>query len=322
MMLSCVFFQIESEEIDKKEKQLWLDELLTRTVIFNNDECLETVSTCAQFLSFNNCIQILDYVKIIKTETEDDISMGDMNEWIPTILTKALDNFKADQLIELILYEIRHFGKDVTFFQWEQFEQRCTVFFNKSVENIDLKAFLKLCFENPECVWQKFFNEACTSQQQAKNFCTLASGIKKFSTLYLLDFLYSSFLGNYDEKFYPYLLFEIHEAEIIDKNAFFKNFVYKVVSESLDSQRYAPLLAILKALSMIVHKTKSVPVFGGITAPVVVMIGQILDQCRWDLVTYSDLHDEIVRLSIDCIQMTNKTFLPVVIVKGEFCLIQ
>lgn len=178
----------------------------------------------------------------------------------------------------------------------------------------DTHEFLKLCFENPLHMWLKFFEVSCNSELQIKNLCKTAKKMYKLSEFYINEMMSSLFeKRTFEERYIPHLITEIYiELFSLKKIEFFKLYINKNINILLENEDFDKIAVIIKSLNMIANRNTGPKVlnFGEATAPVLLMAAQLMDKCRWDLISYSDVRDEIVRGSIDLIQNVSKKHLP------------
>ncbi|XP_055370705.1 uncharacterized protein LOC129605151 [Condylostylus longicornis] len=311
------------ELLEYNEKKAWFDELLSRSISFGNDECLETIRANSKLINVENIIQMIDFLHLemqtkLSPENEIETCENNVNQDLLKILVKSLDNFNAEQLLQICSYAKEKFGSDHSFFEQENLDERCTEFFNKYNESFDTQLFLQFCFENPRYVWRKFFEVACNSDKQVGNFCLTVKRTLKYSKTYFESLFKSSFNSNKsDEKFYPNLVAEAYFQIYFERKwEFFKEFINKNCTDILSSENFIDLIPILKALNIIASKNvkelgQNTLIFGEVTAPVLIMAAQIMEKCRWDLISYSDIKEEIVRTCIEFITIVSKKFLPV-----------
>lgn len=215
----------------------------------------------------------------------------------------------------MILLKINFLNfQQVTFAEQDNFSNRATEFFNKYEITFDIMEFLKLCFENPLQMWLKFFEVSCNSELHVKNLCKTAKKIYKLSEFYINEMMITLFeKSSFEEKYIPHLLTEIYiNLFPLKKIQFFKLYINKNINVLLENEDFDKIAVIINSLNMIADMNTGPKMlnFGEATAPVLLMAAQLMDKCRWDLITYSDVRDEIVRGSIDLIQKVSKTYLP------------
>lgn len=311
------------EPLERLVKKAWFDGLVKRTVSLGNEECLEAIKDNIKLIGLENCMEIIDYIDLedkvrmqsAETEAEDDDMDIDSKSDLVIILQAGVETLKSVDIIKLINYEVKRFGRDVSLFEGERFSERSTEFLNKFSNDFDEQAFLCLCFENPQAMWSKMFEVACNSEEHISTFCSMVKLMRPLSNDYFYPLL-SEALGNerIHQKYFSQLLcsiyFELWSERQID---FFKRFFNSNVNEMLDGERYGDLIPMVKCLNLIASKgskDKEVLPFGEATAPVLLMAAQIMENVRWDLLTYSDEKDEILKDCAQFIQNTIKGFLP------------
>ncbi|XP_017472165.1 PREDICTED: uncharacterized protein LOC108363333 [Rhagoletis zephyria] len=315
-------------------KKAWFDELFNRSMALGNDECLDAIKENIKLMTPHNCQQAIDFIKLSQL-SQADIADNDGDgegensekmqvdtcefEALTSLMLLGLQNFKSEDILQLLAYQTKAFDKSTSVCCQDDYQRRVTEFLNKYAASFDLQQFLVLCFENPAQMWAKFFDSACHNSEHVRNFCTTIKQSRPFSNIYF-DELLESAMHDHEkltQKNFPELLCEIYYTlyHPSRKTEFLKQFMNKNVNDLLDTQRFGHLLPIVKALNLIAMHDETQPnkqlAFGEVTAPVLLMAAQIMDKTRWDLITYTDARDEVVRECIQFIQYTSKRFLPV-----------
>ncbi|KAM7350075.1 gem-associated protein 4b-like [Cochliomyia hominivorax] len=328
---------LDNSALDYNIRKAWFDELLNRTVALGNEECLQSIKQNIKLMTVEHCLQILDFIKLeirrnyqeTENESLDDLkpNLDNMDidpedyEELGELILKALENYNKEQLIVVLNYQSKLYGFNTTLFARPDISSRITEFFNKyngESSTFDIQQFLILSFENGEMAWQKFFNMASHNLALITNYCYTVKLSRPLSNNYFISHLLAAFneLTSLEQRFFPALLCEIYFTLYYpdNKTEFLKKIIHKHVNQYLDQQQFEHLLPLVKCLNLIGSYGESQsnkPLnFGEITAPVLLMAAQIMDKARWDLITYSDVRDEIVRECIQFIQKTSKKFLP------------
>ncbi|XP_055846943.1 uncharacterized protein LOC129912635 [Episyrphus balteatus] len=310
-----------SEPLERHVKKAWFDELFKKPVALGNDECLQSIKDNIKLFGLENAMEIVDYIDLeqkVREQSEEEIENEDMEIdsalGLTQILLAGVEIFKPADIITLINYEVKKFGKDVNRFQAERFSERATEFLNKFSNSFDELGFLCLCFENPQVMWGKMFDVACNSEEHIGIFCSMVKLMRPLSNDYFYPLLNSALRDDrIQQKFFSQLLCSIYFELCFERQTdFFKRFFNSSVNEMLDAERYTDLIPLVKCLNLIVSKgNKDVLPFGEATAPVLLMAAQIMENVRWDLLTYSNEKDEILKECAQFVQNTIKGFLPV-----------
>uniref|UniRef100_A0A1A9VB83 Uncharacterized protein n=1 Tax=Glossina austeni TaxID=7395 RepID=A0A1A9VB83_GLOAU len=302
-------------------RKAWLDELFNRPMALINDECLEAIKSNIKIISVENCQQILDFVKLdISREPDDECDDKDYED-LGILINAALENFDVSQVLAIVNYQNKLFGFKSSLFMRPDLEQRITEFLNKynaDSDTFDYHHFLTLVFEHAEMVWQKLFDSACHNIAHIKSYCVTVKQLRPMSNSYYMPHLLAA-LNNVDylqKELFPQLLCELYfELYYSDgRTLFLKKIINQYINMYLDGQQFANVLPLVKTLNLIgcYGETQSYKplTFGEMTAPVLLTAAQVMDKSRWDLITYTDIRDEIVRECIRFIQQTSKKFLP------------
>lgn len=319
-------------------KKAWFDELFNRSIALGNDECLEAIKEHIKLMTLHNCQQALQFIKqssqlsqlqASDNETEEGGGEGeniekmqiDRNDFetLTSLMLLGIQNFKSEDILQLLTFQTKLFGKSTNICCQDDYQRRVTEFLNKYANSFDFQQFLVLCFEYPSQMWSKFFECACHNSEHVRNFCKTVQQSRPFSNIYFDELLENAMhdADKLKQKKFPELLCEIYFVlyHPSRKTEFLKQFMNKNVNAFLEAQRFGHLLPIVKALNLIAAhgetQSNKPLTFGEVTAPVLLMAAQIMDKARWDLITYTDERDELVRECIQFIQYTSKRFLPV-----------
>lgn len=336
---------LDDTKMEYKTRRAWFDELINRTVVaLGNEECLQSIKQNIKLMHVEHCQQILDFIKmeIIRNHLDDlnesdldkklDIENMDLDpedyEELSELIQLALQNFNVEQILSVLNYQCKIYGYNSTLFSRSDIANRSTEFFNKCNSDptaFDIQQFLILAFEAPQMVWQNFFECACHNMEHITIYSATVKQCRPWSNNYFKPQILAAFndLSCLEQRYFPALLCDIYFSLYYpdNKTEFLKQVIHKHVNEFLDNQQFTYLLPLVKCLNLInsYGETQSnKPLnFGEITAPVLLMAAQIMDKARWDLITYTDVRDEIVRESIQFIQKTSKKFLPNATEKGK-----
>lgn len=306
-------------------RKAWLDELFNRPMALINDECLEAIKSNIKIISVENCQQMLDFVKldISRNISEPDDEYDDKDyENLGLLINAALENFNTSQVLTIVNYQNKLFGFKSSLFMRPGLEQRINEFLNKynaDSNTFNYHHFLALTFEHAEMVWKKLFDSACHNTiAHIKNYCVTVKQLRPLSYSYYMPHLLAALkdVDYLQKEQFPQLLcelyFELYHPD--EKTLFLKQIINKYINMYLDGQLFDNLLPMVKTLNLIggYGETQSYKplTFGEMTAPVLLTAAQIMDKSRWDLITYTDIRDEIVRECIQFIQQTSKKFLP------------
>ena len=336
---------LDDIQLDYNIRKAWFDELLNRTVSLGNDECLQAIKQNIKLMTAEHSLHILDFIKLEilrnyqdekQNVTPEDMkcNLEQMNvdpedyEELSELVLLSMENYNVQQILSVLNYQCKLFGSNTTLFARAEISSRITEFLNKyhaDSSSFDVQQFLIYTFENAELAWQKFFDIACHNLAHINNYCSTVKLCRPLSNNYFIPQLLAALndLSSLEKRFFPTLLCEIYFSLYYpdNKTEFLKKIIHKHVNQYLDQQQFEQLLPLVKCLNIIGSHGESQsrkPLnFGEITAPVLLMAAQIMDKARWDLITYSDVRDEIVRECIQFIQKTSKKFLPNATEKGK-----
>lgn len=308
------------EMIEKLEKYansndkhipLWLDAFIDHgELVLGNTECLETLEMHFQSLTVAQVKRMILYAA--NTAEGDDGAIAD--EKLIEICLNSFDNFNNEDIFDLIQYSIDAEKQHFSYLQLENFDQFLIEIFNKTTFIQNRKAYLKLLIQNPHLFYDKLIDEALTTDLQMQNMVGIlmatATIFKNFIRNTIKDLIESKIVSieQHSTHILPKLLAELFFIDILPPHEFIVDTLYKrFLLTAMKNQNYSRIFLIMTTLVIISTKHK----FEGICPPLLVMASQVMELCRWNVLTFSDESVAIVLKTIEFITAVLKVFMPV-----------
>ncbi len=300
-----ILIKLDNMSSENDTKPIWISELIGRGVlVFENDECMETLEQNVKYFSVENVREILQYIRTAEN-VEDNIK---------ELVVNSIEHLTFDQIHEVILHVIAIQSEtNRSVMELDNFAQTLIEMFNKSTQELYSKLSFKIMVQNPIQFYKTMFKRALQNEQEIGDLLKFIVATDKISLMLIENELKNLFEMEFDKleakeravipKFLSHLFF----TNLIAKPLFIQTWLYRPLSKALTEKNYTKIVCFLKSLLLISHKYD----FEKLCPPVLVMCGQVLDQCRWDIVKYTDELETIVVISIDVVREVMKKFLPV-----------
>lgn len=308
------------EMIEKLEKlsnsndkniPLWLDAFIDHgELVLGNTECLETLEMHFQSLTVAQVKRMI----LFAANTAEDDDDATVDEKLIEICLNSFDQFNNDEIFDLIQYSIDEQKQHFSYLQLENFDQFLIEIFNKTTFVQNQKAYLKLLIQNPHLFYDKLIEEALTTDLQMQNMVGIiiatATIFKNFIQNTIKDLIESKSesIEQHSTHILPKLLAQLFFINILPAKEFIVDMLYKrFLLTAMKNQNYSRIILIMTTLTIISTKYK----FEGICPPLLVMASQIMELCRWNVLTFSDESVAIVLKTIEFINAVLKVFMPV-----------
>lgn len=301
--------KLERLQGDDEHIHLWLREFIARgELVLGNDECLAAIELHAVSVTAENVRQMIEYAATV------DIENGCVvEEKLIEICLTAFDHLSEATIIDLIQFSIERQQQHFSYMQLENFDSFLIEVFNKTAFAFDRKIYLKLLFQNPQLFYDKLFQEALTTEVQMRQMIEIlratAKVFKEFFETHLKLLIETKWNTNdrLVTPLVPKLIAQLFNLNVIDPVAFIIDNIYKkYLVQALQAKNLPRIALIINALLLIVQKYS----FHGIAAPIVVMSAQIIELCRWNVISFEDDAVVVVTKTIDFVQEILKKFLP------------
>lgn len=286
---------------------LWIDTFIGRgELVLGNQECLEMLEAYTDILTSGNIRQLILYASNV-----DDSACVD--EKLIDICLISFDYLCESDILPLISLALDVQRAAFPVFQTDDFDVTLTGVFNRCQYTEDSKTFLKLLFQNPQLFYDKVFDEAIRSEQQMTHMLRILKATASVARTFVdtnLSRLIEDKSQTADEtvqRYIPRFIANLFFANVIEPHVFIAQILYKkylipaILAQNLP--RIAQLMKVFWAISL-KHR------FGDLSPPILVMAAQVLQQCRWDLLRYTDELETIVVKTTEFINEVLKKYLP------------
>lgn len=302
--------KLERLQNDDEHIGLWLREFIARgELVLGNVECLEALELHAQTLTADNIRQLIAYAASV------DIDNGCVVEekLIECCLT-AFDHLSEATIVDLIQFSIEQQQQHFSYMQLDNFDSFLIEVFNKTSFVYDRKIYLKLLFQSPQLFYDKLFREALTTEVQMSQMVEILRVTAKVFKTFLgthLNALIETKCDTNDRlvaPLVPKLIAQLFHLNVIEPAAFIIDNIYKkYFVPALQSKNLPRIALIINALLLSVQQKYS---FDGFAAPILVMSAQIIELCRWTVISFDEGAVTVVTKTIDFVQEVLKKFLP------------
>lgn len=299
--------KLESFSRNDRDLGLWIDSFIGRgELVLDNQECLETLETFTDMLTSGNIRQLILYTCNVKEDTGVD-------DKLVNICLNAIDYLSETDILQLVLLATDEQQSHFTVFQLDNYEKSLTEVFNRCQYADDNKSFLKLLFQNPPLFYDKVFDEAIRSEHQMTHMLKILKSTSSVSSAYLeenLTILINDKMKIEDEtiqRLIPRFIAKAFFLNLIEPHTFITQLLYqKYLIPAMLSHNYPKISMLIKAFWAISLKYR----FGDLSPPILVMAAQVLQQCRWDLIKYTNELEAIIVKTTEFINEVMKKYLP------------
>lgn len=302
--------KLERLQGDDENIHLWLREFIARgELVLGNAECLEALEQHARSLTAENIRQLIAFAASV------DIDNGCVVEekLIECCLT-AFDHLGEAAIVDLIQFSIEQQQQHFSYMQLENFDSFLIEVFNKTSFMYDRKIYLKLLFQNPQLFYDKLFHEALTAEVQMVHMIEILRATTKVFKPFLGTHLNALMETKCDAAdrlvapLVPKLIAQMFHLNVIEPTAFIIDIIYKkYFVPALQSKNLPRITLIINALLLSVQQKYA---FDGFAAPILVMSAQIIELCRWSVISFNDDAVTVVTKTIEFVQEVLKKFLP------------
>lgn len=285
-------------------RRVWLEELLNRKeTLYFNEECLATIKENYELLSFANLMKMLEDHQHHEMDAEDEMQ-------IKEIFRLGSKNFRHEHKRDFCEELVRALGADYNLVADTSTD--LTNYFNKLTESsINEDEMWNLILLNPSMFFAHMLKDI---QKQDETQIEITLQILQTTHSIAEDFLKEIILeslnhsGNSHKSIQHVFFAGVFRLELVDRKTFVREIVMENLIKAMTNDDLHLLLLMLKTLNQIAKSLK-VEEF---VAPLQIVLAQILDKMRWDLITFSQIRETIVELSIENIQTLTK----IVIING------
>ncbi|KAJ6648606.1 hypothetical protein Bhyg_03836 [Pseudolycoriella hygida] len=295
--------KVDNMSSENETRSIWITELISRGVlVFENDECMETLEQNVTHFSVENVLEILNYIKTAE-EVEENVKLLIVNS------IKHLSQKEIEKIVQQVAVMQLETNRTI---ELDNFDQSLIEVFNKSAQMLYSKFSFRVMVQNPISFYKAIFNRAIHNEQEASDLTKFIAATKDISLGFMeheLKNLLEVEFDGHDVKVrsaIPKFMGQLFFTDLIPKPQFIQTWLYKPLTKALSEKNYVKIVCLLKTLLIISHKFD----FEKLCPPVLAMCAQVLDSCRWDIIKYTEELEDIVTTSIEVIGEAIKKFLP------------
>lgn len=304
--------KLDNMSAENETRSIWITEFVSRGIlVFENEECMETLEQNVKYFTVENVLAILKYIKTAEDDVEDNVK---------ELIINSIEHLPFDKIHEIIVQAIAMQSEIGRTIELDDFSQTLIEMFNKSTQTLYSKLSFKIMAQNPIKFYQTIFKRALQNEQEIGDLIKFIVATDKISLKLIENELKNLFEIEFDgldvkeRTIIPKFIGQLFFAGLIAKPQFIQSWLYKPLSKALSEKNYTKILCLLKSLLIISHKFD----FDKLCPPVLVMCGQVMDHCRWDIVKYTEELENIVVVAIDVIREVMKKFLPIGTDAGKY----
>ena len=286
-------------------RRVWFEELLNRSdTLYCNSECLQTVIENMDLVNFKDLMKILS-----EHQNYDDMDRED------ELLVRKIFKLGCGKLNCI---ESRNFGEELirTFgvdYKLEEdeaiFASELTNYLNKLTENnLDELQMWQLVVTNPSEFYSKLLRDIPTHDKTQIEIVlrilaatnSIADDFVKTNVLEILEVA-----ADAKKTFMQFFLAGLFKQNLIDRKEFIRDVLMSNLAKAMASEKLQVVFVLLSSLKQISTKLK----VEDLLAPLLILLTQILDKCRWDLISFTSLKESIIETAVEITQDLVRTIL-------------
>lgn len=288
-------------------KRVWLEELLSRVeTLYSNSECLQTVIDSIALIEFKDLKKILNDHQVVEDiDREEEMQIKE----IFRLASEKLNNLELRDFTEEL---VRVFGVDYNLQQDEDdtsFSSELTNYFNKLTENdLDEHKMWQLIMSHPSKFFESLLASVATQDKTQINITLrILSETNSIATDYIKDLVLTNIetTSESSKSLNHIFLAGLFKLNLMDRKEFVRDVLMENLAKALSADKMHVTSMLLSALRQISARLK----VEDLLPPLTILVAQILDKHRWDLMSYSQLKESIVESSIEVLQDLVKAIL-------------
>ena len=289
-------------------KRIWFEELLNRPdTLYFNTECFQTIVENIEVVNLKDLLKILkDHQNYGDMDREDELQFKEFLH----LAGQRLNNLEVRDFIEEL---IRVFGVDYNFFNDDvgdgAFASEITNYFNKLTgSDLHLDQLWKLILMNPSKFYESLVEKI---DQQDKSQIEIVLRILSETNSIAGDFIKEIVQNNLEasaessKSNYHHFLAGLFKLNLIDRREFIRDVLMNNLTQAMSVDNLKTIAMLLNTLKQFSAKLK----IDDLMSPLAILLAQILNKFRWDLMSFNQQKEAIVEGSIEVIQDLVKTIL-------------
>ncbi|CAO1394587.1 unnamed protein product [Diamesa serratosioi] len=287
-------------------KRVWLQELLNRSqTLFQNTECLQTVLDNISMINIKDLLKIAREYQNYQIDEEDE-------QIVHAIFRSSCQYLNKEEITEFIEELINVLGVDYDIHgETKQLEQEITNYLNKlTLTSLNVEQMFKLLLLNPQLFYNKLMDGVAEKDyNQIQITLKLISESSSIAAEFIETLIIDNLLASPNAKSTThFFIHELFKLELLNRKEFIIDLIMDPIAKALLCKEYEKVLVLLNALKLISSNLK----IDDMVAPLLILLSHVMDQ-RWDLISYSQMMESIVEVSVAVIL----NLLKIILVKGN-----
>lgn len=283
-------------------KRVWFEELLNRPdTLYFNTECLQTIIDNIAIVELKDLLRIIaDHQNNENMDREDELH-------IKEILRAGRERLSNEELRDLAEELIRVLGVDYNLSSENSFE--LTNYLNKLTESdMDESTMWKLISLHPSGFYTRLLADIAI---QDKTQIDIVLKILRETNSVAVDYIKGIVLNNLEasaestKSLNHIFLAGLFHMNLIDRKEFVRDVLMNNLAKAMSSDKLNLITMLLSTMRQISGRLK----MEELIPPLTILLAQILDKYRWDLVSFAQSKETIVESVVDIIQDLVKTIL-------------
>lgn len=280
-------------------KRVWLEELLSRPeTLYCNTECLQTVAEHVDVLELKDLQRVIADHQKFDVDPEDEMQIKE----ILRAGANVLSNIERRDLTEEL---IRVFGIDFNMMHDNDaaaYSTELTDYLNKLTEvDFDEDKMWKLIVTNPSKFFETLMaNVASQDKSQIDIVLKILSDTHSVAIDYIRNNVSIILESETEAKksFNHVFLAGLFKQNLVDRQEFMRDVVMDNLAKAMASDGTKTIVLLLNTLKQISGRLNA----EDLIPPLMILLAQVLEKYRWDLVTFSQTKETVVESSIEVIQ--------------------
>lgn len=308
-----------SETEDKEVIRVWLTEFVGRgQLVLDNDECLLQLDQLTPHISINHLNIILNFFCPHDDNPNAEIEESwEVSHHLKEIIIKSLNNFNVNDLKGIEERLFKDFHRPYALLETTNLSCNITEFLNKltSSNELDSVTFFRLYLQSPIKVVNKSLKEASLNPKLIT------------PVLNLLQVGDKDHIGNFTLNWINYFMDEvtrtteilpddwivkkadlvhgIHKKEIICRKTLARDLLCARLIYCVDMAQYN----LAHFIILVLEKISCDELFVIPIPPLVVLMGQMIENYRWNFKTYTERAEYLVDTCVDIIEILSVKYI-------------
>ncbi|XP_063704566.1 uncharacterized protein LOC134833986 [Culicoides brevitarsis] len=308
MNLGPLMEKLDNHKIlSAEDAKILLEEFLSRDMIYNNEECLETLNNCRKMLNVGNCSLIIKKI----AENDEEEFEDSCKEKLGEILSEVINSMSETEIYEFLKSQNAYFSKPYVNIEFDV--DLDDVLYDSDTEILKI---LKAVAKNPK-QFLSMSRDIVTNSQKfhpdihkrlMEHYVKVLSVIatKVSETLSVFKASLNALMDISDSAAVGFFFSKVYKCSIFAQKDFVKGFLIENIADTTDGQKILNVSQILLKIldNDAVSLAKYLPML-------VVAFGFLLDKVRNSLENYGDLASSLLEAVTAVMHRLVKVFLPI-----------